>query len=60
MTDKERRLCNHVVRAAERRGEFRDLVGTPEEKRSLGRHKRRWEDNIKVDFQEMGWGNGLD
>jgi len=29
----------------------------PEERRSLGRHKRRWEDNIKMDFQEVGWGH---
>jgi len=28
-------------------------VGKPEEKESLGRHRRRWEDNIKMDLQEM-------
>jgi hypothetical protein len=31
-------------------------VGKPEGKRPLGRHSRRWEDNIKMDFQEVGWG----
>jgi hypothetical protein len=31
------------------------LIRKPEEKRPLGRHRRRWEDNIKVYLQEMGW-----
>jgi hypothetical protein len=34
------------------------LVGKPEEKRSLGRPSCRWEDNIKIDFQEVGGGRG--
>ena len=34
------------------------LVGKPERKRQLGRHRRRWEDNIKMDLQEMGGGCG--
>ena len=34
----------------------RVLVGKPEEKRPLGRPRRRWEDNIKMDLQEMGGG----
>jgi hypothetical protein len=38
----------------ERRGSFRVLVGKPEG-RSLGRPKRRWEDNIKIDIQEIEW-----
>jgi len=32
------------------------LVGRPEEKRPLGRPRHRWEDNIKMDLQEVGWG----
>ena len=36
----------------------RVLVGKPEGKRPLGRPRRRWEDNIKMDFQEMGGGGG--
>ena len=40
----------------DRRGVFRVLVGKPEGKRSLGRHRRRWEDNIKMDLQEVGCG----
>jgi len=40
----------------ERRGVYRVLVGEPEGKRPLGRPRRRWEDNIKMDFQEVGCG----
>jgi len=40
----------------ERRSVYRVMVGKPEEKRLLGRPRRRWEDNIKMDLQEMGWG----
>jgi hypothetical protein len=40
----------------ERRGVYRVLVGKPEGKRPLGRLRRRWDDNIKMDFQEMGCG----
>jgi len=36
------------------RGLHRVLVGEPERKRPLGRPRRRWEDNIKMDLQEMG------
>jgi len=43
----------------ERRGVYRVLVGKPEGKRSLGRPKCRWEDNIKIDFQEVGC-DGMD
>ena len=38
------------------RGVHRVLVGKPEGKRPLGRPRRRWEDNIKMDFQEVGGG----
>jgi len=43
----------------ERRGVYRVLVGKPDGKRPLGRPRRRWEDNIKMDFQEVGCG-GMD
>jgi hypothetical protein len=42
----------------EDRGVHRVLVGKPEGKRSLGRPKHRWEDNIKMDLQEVGGGRG--
>jgi len=41
------------------RGAFRVLVRKPEGKRSLGRPRRKWEDNIKIDLQEVGCG-GMD
>jgi hypothetical protein len=40
----------------EGRGLYRDLVRKPEGKRPPGRPKRRWEDNIKMDLQEVGYG----
>jgi hypothetical protein len=43
----------------ERRGAYRALVGKPEGRRPLGRPRRRWEGNIKMDLQEVGWG-GMD
>jgi hypothetical protein len=40
---------------------YRVLVRKPEEKRPLGRPRHRWEDNIKMDLEEVGWGcHGLD
>jgi hypothetical protein len=36
------------------RGEYRILVAKPEGKRPLGKHRRGWEDNINIDFQEVG------
>jgi hypothetical protein len=41
----------------ERRGVYSDLVGKPEGKRPLGRPRRRWEDNIKMDLQAVGCGD---
>jgi hypothetical protein len=40
----------------ERRGAYRALVGKPEGRRPLGRPRRRWEDNIKIDLREVGRG----
>jgi len=40
----------------EMRGVYRVLVGKPERKRPLGRPRRRWDDNIKMDLQEVGCG----
>ena len=48
------RWAGHVARMGEWRGVYRVLVGKPEEKRPLGRPSRRWEDNIKMDLQEVG------
>ena len=50
------RWAGHVARMGERRGLYRVLVGKPEGKRQLGRLKRRWGDNIKMDLQEVQFG----
>ncbi|KAJ4433494.1 hypothetical protein ANN_15798 [Periplaneta americana] len=54
---KSRRLrwAEHVARMCESRNAYRVLVGRPEGKRPLGRPRRRWEDNIKMDLREMGY-----
>jgi hypothetical protein len=49
------RWAGHVARTVEGRGAYRVLVGRPERRRPLGRPRRRWEDNIKIDLQEVGW-----
>jgi hypothetical protein len=48
------RWAGHVMRIGEDRGVHRVLVGKPEGKRPLRRPRRRWEDNIKMDLQEVG------
>jgi len=51
------RWAGHVARMGERRGVYRVLVGKHEGKRPLGRPRRRWGDNIRIDLQEVGcWG----
>jgi hypothetical protein len=40
----------------EERKEYKVLVGNPEGKRPLGRPRRRWEDGIRMDLKEIGWG----
>jgi hypothetical protein len=44
----------------ERRDAYRALVGKPEGRRPLVRPRRRWEDNIKMNLREVGWGRRLD
>ena len=52
------RWAGHVARMGDRRGVFRVLVENPEGNRPLGRPRRRWEDNIKMDLQEVGGSRG--
>ena len=52
------RWAGHVARMEEGRGVHKVLVGKPELKRPLGRPRRRWEDNIKMDLEEVGRGCG--
>jgi hypothetical protein len=53
------RLAGHVARMGAKRNAYRILVGMPEGKRPLGRPRRRWMDNIKMDLRETGW-DGMD
>ena len=50
------RYAGHVARMGEGRGVYRVLVRRPEERRPLGRPRRRWEDNIRTDLREVGCG----
>ena len=52
------RWVGHVARMEEGRGVHKVSVGKPEGKKPLGRPRRRWEDNIKMDLQEVGRGCG--
>jgi len=52
--------ARHVARMWERRGAVSVLAGQHEGKRPLRRPKRIWEENMKMNLQEVGWGHGLD
>jgi hypothetical protein len=51
------RWAGHVARMGEKRNAYRLLVGKPEGRRPLGRPRRRWVDNIRMDLGEVGWGD---
>jgi transcription termination factor 2 len=53
------RWAGHVARMGEKRNAYRILLGKAEGKRPLGRLRRRWVDNIKMDLREIGW-DGMD
>jgi hypothetical protein len=53
------RWAGHVARLAEKRNACGILVGRPEGKKPLGRPRRSWKDNIRMDLREIGWG-GMD
>jgi hypothetical protein len=53
-------VTEHAAHMGEERDAYMILVVRPERRRPLGRHRRRWEGNIKMDLQEVGWGHGLD
>jgi hypothetical protein len=54
------RWAGRLARKGHMRGAYRVLVCKPEGKRPFGRTMRRWEDNIKMDLQDVEWGHGLD
>jgi hypothetical protein len=51
------RRAGHVARMAKKRNAYRLLVGKPEGRRPLGRPRRKWVDNIRMDLVEVGWGD---
>jgi hypothetical protein len=51
------RWAGHVARIGEKRNAYRLLMGIPEGKRPLGRPRRRWVDNIRMDLGEVEWGD---
>jgi hypothetical protein len=59
---KSRRMwwAGHGARMGEGKNVYSILVGNPEGKRALERPRRRWEDGIKMDLGEIGWGLGMD
>jgi hypothetical protein len=51
----------HVARMGEMRNAYKNISRKSEGKRSLGKHRDRWEDNVRMDLSEIGWGKcGLD
>jgi hypothetical protein len=59
MKSRRMRWAGHIARMGERRGVYRLSVRKPEGKRPLGRPRRRWDDNIKIDLQKVVYG-GMD
>jgi hypothetical protein len=53
------RWTGHAARMGEHRNAYRIFVGKPEEKRPVGRSRRRWVNNIKMNLREIGW-DGMD
>jgi hypothetical protein len=51
------RWAGHVARMGEKRNVYKVLKGNPEGKRPLGRPRRRWEDAIRMNLRETGWGS---
>jgi hypothetical protein len=51
------RWAGHVARKGEKRNAYRLLVGKPDVRKQLGRPRRRWVDNIRMDLGEVGWGD---
>jgi hypothetical protein len=51
------RWAGHAARMREERNVYKVLMGKPKRKKPLGRPRRRWEDGIRMDFREIGWGS---
>jgi hypothetical protein len=51
------RWAGNAARMGEKRNDYRLLMGKSERKRPLGRPRRRWVDNVRMDLGEVGWGD---
>jgi hypothetical protein len=60
MKSRRMRWARHVARIGKGRNLHRVLMGKPERKRPLERPRRRWENGIKMDLRDFGWGCGVD
>jgi hypothetical protein len=60
MKSRRMRWAGHVACMEKERKTYKGLVGKPEGNRSLGRPRRGWQDGIKIDFRESGWGCDVD
>jgi hypothetical protein len=56
MKSRRMRWAGNIARLGEKKNACRIFVGKPEGKGSPGRPRRRWNDNIKIDLREIGWG----
>jgi hypothetical protein len=57
MKARRMRWAGHLARMGEKRNAYRLLMGKPEGKRPLGRPRRSWVDNIRMDLVKVGWGD---
>jgi hypothetical protein len=55
MKSRRMRRAEHITPMRERKWAYKILTGRPEKRRQLGKQRRRLEDNIKMDLQELGW-----
>jgi hypothetical protein len=60
MKSRRMRWAKHVARMGEGSNVYSVLMGKPEGKRPLERQRRRWEDGIKMDLREIGWGGDVE
>jgi hypothetical protein len=55
MKSRRIRWAGHIARMGAKRNAYGILVGKPEGKRPLGRPRRKWVDNVKMDLRDIGW-----
>jgi hypothetical protein len=56
---KKNEMAGHVTRMGDRRDTYKIMAEKSERRKPLGRPRRNWEDNIKMDFPQVEWGHGI-